>query len=190
MMDKEATMQSADASNTFLLALYSVTGGDTAVKTSMHEVGATIGLDKAESGKMAENLIGMGWVEVKTLSGGIGITAEGIEAALNAGAEPPKGSGSGGAQVAALGAGPLLDAGDRRIVETLLAQAKQGLAKLSADYAVLEEMVIDIKTAEVQLLSPRAKTAVVRAVLRALQAGLAKSGDRKTAECIGQAVGK
>ena len=181
-------MQSTDPSNAYLLALYSVTGGDTAVKTSMHEVGATIGLDKAESGKMAENLIGMGWVEVKTLSGGIGITAEGVEAAQNAGAGPPSGSGS--AQVAGLGAGPLLDAGDRRTVETLLTQVKQGLAKLSADYAVLEEMVIDIKTAEVQLLSPRAKTAVVREVLRALQAGLAKSGDRNTAERIGQVIGK
>jgi hypothetical protein len=181
-------MQSTDPSNAFLLALYSVTGGDTAVKTSMHEVGATIGMDKTESGKMAENLIGMGWVEVKTLSGGIGITTEGVEAAQNAGAGPPSGGGS--AQAAGLGSGPLLDAGDRRTVETLLTQVKQGLAKLSADYAVLEELVIDIKTAEVQLLSPRAKTAVVREVLRALQAGLVKSGDKNTAERIGRVIGK
>jgi hypothetical protein len=181
-------MQSTDPSNAFLLALYSVTGGDTAVKTSMQEVGATIGMDKAESGKMAENLIGMGWVEVKTLSGGIGITTEGVEAAQNAGAGPPSGGGS--TQAAGLGSGPLLDAGDRRTVETLLTQVKQGMAKLPADYAVLEELVIDIKTAEVQLLSPRAKTAVVREVLRALQAGLVKSGDKNTAERIMRVIGK
>ncbi len=179
-------MQSTDSSNAFLLALYSVTGGDTAVKTSMHEVGATIGLDKAESGKMAETLIGMGWVEVKTLSGGIGITAEGVEAARDAGAGPPGGSGPD----AGLGTGPLLDADGRRTVETLLTQVKQCLPKLTADYGLLEDVVVDIKTAEVQLLSPRAKTAVVREVLRALQASLNNSGTRETAERIGRVIGK
>jgi hypothetical protein len=168
----------------FLLALHHATSGDPNVKKSMHEVGAAIGLDKGRAGKVAEEVISKGWAEIKTLSGGIGITAEGVEAALDAGAAAPGGNDP------SLGAGPLLDAADRQAVERLLAQIKQGVAKLPPDYAAMEEMVIDIKTAEVHLLSPRARTAVMKEILDALRSVLADAGAREAADRIGRMLGR
>ncbi len=159
------SMEDATA-KAFLLELYRRTGGDPGAKQSMHDVGAAVGLDKAQAGKTAEALIGLGWAEIKTLSGGIGITAEGIQAAQQ----------QGGAQAGAtliLGAGPWIEDQDRRAIEQILTEIKQQVGQAATEYARLEEMVIDIKTIEVHLLSPRPRSAVIKAVLRGLQTTLA-----------------
>lgn len=164
-----------DTERAFLLELFSGTQGDPNVKKSMHEVGAAIGLDKAQSSKTAEDLIGIGLVEIKTLSGGIGITAEGVDAAHQAGAAPAVGSDR------QLSAGPIIDAQDRQVLEKMLADVKPGIAALKSGYTHLEEMVMDVKTVEVHLLSPKPKTAVIREILRALQSGLEKAGAKEIA---------
>jgi hypothetical protein len=46
--------------------------------------------------------------------------------------------------------------------------------------------VIGIKTMEVYLLSARPKTAVVKALLKALQDAFAAAGDTKTAALVGR----
>ncbi|MBI5550237.1 MAG: hypothetical protein HY911_01930 [Desulfobacterales bacterium] len=168
----------------FLLELYRSADGAAGVQRSMHAVGAAIGLDKEHAGKTAEDLIGKGWVEIKTLSGGIGLTAEGIETAQQEGA----GGGSGGGPLPKLGKGPLLAEPERAAVEKMLSEIRQSIPALKAEYAQLEEMVLDLKTAEVHLLSPRAKTAVIREVLRGLQAALAKAGAKDTADRIGRMI--
>jgi hypothetical protein len=170
----------------FLLELYRSADGDAGTQRSMHVVGAAVGLDKEKAGKTAEDLIGNGWVEIRTLSGGIGLTPEGIEMARQEGAAP---AGAAGDAVSKLGSGPLLGEQERPAVEQMLAEAKQSIAKLNAAYAQLEEMIIDIKTIEVHLLSPRPKTAVVREALRALQPVLAKAGAKETAGRIGRMIG-
>lgn len=173
-----------DPLSAFLLALYSETGGDPSVKTSMQTVGAAIGLDKAQAGKAAEELIGQGWAEIKSLSGGIGITTEGIAAARHAGAAAPDGD------TPSLGPGPLLDEADRQAVKMLLTQIKQEATKLPVDYAAMEEMVIDIKTAEVHLLSPRAKTAVIKELLYALGSTLDAAGAKEAGGLIKSMIGR
>jgi hypothetical protein len=168
----------------FLLELYRSADGAAGVQRSMHAVGAAIGLDKERAGKIAEELIGKGWVEIKTLSGGIGLTAEGIETARQEGA----GGGSGGGPLTKLGKAALLAESERAAVEKILAEIRQGIPTIKADYPQLEEMVLDVKTAEVHLLSPRAKTAVIREVLRALQSALSKAGAKEKADRIGRMI--
>jgi hypothetical protein len=168
----------------FLLELYRSSDGAAGVQRSMHTVGAAIGLDKEHAGKTAEDLIGKGWVEIKTLSGGIGLTAEGIETAQQEGA----GGGSGAGPLPKLGQALLLAESERAAVEQMLAGIRQSISGLKAEYAQLEEMVLDVKTAEVHLLSPRAKTAVIREVLRALQPVLAQTGAKQAADRIGRMI--
>lgn len=149
----------------YLLELYQMTAGDVSIQVSMFEVGAAMGLEKTEAGKIAENLIGDGLVEVKTLSGGIGITAQGIEQAQTAGVAGPTTD-------IDLGNTPVLDKRGKNSVEMVLKEIQACLSQNSTTYERLEEMVIDLKTIEVQLLSPRPKTAIIRQVLRSLHASL------------------
>lgn len=166
----------------FLIELYTQTGGDQAAQISMHAVGAALGMDKTEAGKTAEEIIGLGWAEVRTLSGGIGITAEGVEAAMQAGAAPVGGS------ERKLSGAPFMDGDDCAAVEALLDDIRAAVAGLSSDYGQLESLVIDAKTLTVQLLSPRPRTAIVREVLRALEEGLGKAGAKSISERIGKII--
>ncbi len=146
----------------YLDELYRVTGGDPTVQASMHDVGAAIGLEREAAGKLAEELIAQGYVEIRTLSGGIGITQLGIESA-NAGA------GTTGSAGWRLGGATILDEKDRTAVEAALEAIKNAVGKNSAPYPQMETLVMDIKTIEIQLLSPQPKTAVVREVFLSLQ---------------------
>lgn len=169
--------------NQFLLELYRMTQGDGSVKVATEDVGAAIGLDKEAAGKMSEDLIGEGWIEIKTLSGGIGITAEGVEAARAAGARGPA-----SATALSLGKGPVLDTDGRAAVEALIDTIKRNLSTSQAPYNELEEMVIDLKTLEIQMCSPQPKTAIIREIFRSLEAVLKKTGATQTAQRIAAVV--
>lgn len=149
----------------YLEELYRMTGGDPTVQASMHDVGAVIGLDRGAAGKLAEELIAQGHVEIRTLSGGIGITQLGIESA-NTGAET---TGSAGWR---LGGTTILDEKDRTAVEAALDAIKNALGKNNIPYPQMETMVVDIKTIEIQMLSSQPKTAVIREVFLSLQQSL------------------
>lgn len=151
----------------YLAELYQMTSGDLSAQVSMYDVGAALNLERNTAGKIAEDLIGDGLVEVKTLSGGIGITAQGIEQVQASGLAVEEGS-----PALELGRNPVLEADGKEAVATLLEKIKTALSSENTDYGILEEMVIDIKTIEVQLLSARPKTAIVREVLRALAQSL------------------
>ncbi len=158
----------ASEENNFLLELYEATQSDTGVQTSMYEVGASIGLEKDAAGTMAENLIVQGWVELVSLSGGISITDKGIEKLQLAGGV----SGASGPALQ-LGPGPVFNDTGREAVEKIVAEIKTGIGPIDASYTLLEEIVIDIKTIEVHMLSPKSKVEVVRELLRSLQETLA-----------------
>ena len=71
-------MDSNNITNTTYLAeLYRQTEGDTEAKVSMLDVGSAIGFEEAEARATAENLMIEGLAELKSLSGGIGITTQG-----------------------------------------------------------------------------------------------------------------
>lgn len=167
----------------FLLELYRMTQGDAGIQVSTEDVGAAVGLDKESAGKMSENLIGEGWVAIKTLSGGIGITADGVEAARAAGGREPA-----AATALSLGIGPVLDKDGRAAVETLADDIKRHLSTASTPYAQLEEMVMDLKTLEIQMGSPQPKTAIIREILRSLEGSLIKNGAAQTVQRITAAI--
>jgi len=61
----------------FLIHLFEQTGGDPGTQVSMYDVGEGLGLDRNTASRVAETLIGLQLVEIRTLSGGIGISADG-----------------------------------------------------------------------------------------------------------------
>jgi hypothetical protein len=70
----------------FLVELYHRTQGDASVRVSMFDIGESLGLDRKLSLRTAEELIGTGLAEIKTLSGIIGITTDGVTEAQQLGA--------------------------------------------------------------------------------------------------------
>jgi hypothetical protein len=170
---KEKRNDSMDALETqaerYLDELFKQTAGKVDNKVSMFDIGAVLGLEKEAARRVAEDLIAEGLVEIKTLSGGIGITHQGIEMAQSTA------GGTAGAELT-LGNSPVLDEQGRRSLDTVLTAIKSYLAKTPTAFDRLEEVVIDIKTIEVQLLSPRPKTAVIRTILNSLAEGLRAEG--------------
>ena len=162
----------------FLAELIRSTQGDLQAKISMYEVGAALGLEKTEAGKLAEEVIAEGWAEIKTLSGDIGITSDGIEASSGSAAVSDQ------LQAPGLGDEPIIQNDGRRAVEQIIGRVQDRLKALSIPYESLEEIVLDLKTAQVQLLSPKPKTAIVKEILRSLGDAMHNAGAADTAAQI------
>lgn len=161
----------------YLFELYTVTKGDTGAQASMHDVGAALGLEKADAAAMAESLMYQGFAELKTLSGGIGITAQGLEALDIKVAPAPASTAASPGKETSLGRETVLGGQSKKAAETMIQDIKAGMAKDKGSYAFLEEMVMDIKTIEVQMLSPRPKTAVIREVFQSMHDNFIAAGD-------------
>ena len=80
----------------FLAALIQAAKGDPGTSVDMYKIGTSLGLDKEETRRMGEELIGRWLVEIKSLSGAVGVTEEGFKTAAElglSGAETPSGPG-------------------------------------------------------------------------------------------------
>jgi len=172
-MDSDST-----TNRTYLAELYRETEGDIDAQVSMLDIGAAVGFEEGESRTTAENLMILGLVELKTLSGGIGITREGLE---ELGITPVAVASSAPEESLHFGRDVILNDADRQLAEALVADLKIEITREKFDYPSLEQIVIDIKTIEVQLLSPSPKVAVIREILRSLLAVISKSGDGRLA---------
>jgi len=166
----------------YLEELFKLTEGKIDSTVSMFDIGAVMGLERDAARRLAEDLIAEGLVEIKTLSGAIGITPQGIESAQRLGYAET-------GPALTLGKAPLLDESGRRALDTVLTAIKGHLAKTPTAFERLEEMVIDIKTIEVQLLSPRPKTAILRAVLGSLKEALHAAGASALADDLNKMIG-
>lgn len=163
----------------FLDELHLQTKGDRTARVSMYDVGATLGLSRAESGSLAESLMVEGLVELKTLAGGIAITSEGL-AILGVTA-----TGQGAAEQApSFSSGPLATDRDRQMIGQIVGQIKDSIAGHSVGYDRLEEIVIDLKTLELHMLSPRPKVPVLRALLRSLYEALVAADIKQAATML------
>lgn len=136
------------------------TEGNTAAQVSMYAIGETIGLDRDTSARAAEDLIAKGLVEIRTLSGAIGLSEDG--AGLLEETE-------GGGATSRLGTESPLNPSQCALVEQTLTRLKSELGGRSLAYETLSEMMADIRGIEAQLASPRAKTDIVRACLASLR---------------------
>lgn len=159
----------------FLFELYACTGTDLNAQVSMYDVGQTLGMEKNDAASMAESLYIEGLAELKTLSGGIGITREGLSALDIKSETAPDTSLS-------LGTAMILDEQGRACLDLILPEIKIMAAQTRLEYPVMEEILMDIKTMEVQMLSPKPKTAVIREVLKSIQGGCEASGAKDLAQ--------
>ncbi len=168
----------------FLLKLFNETGKDQTTKVSMHDIGESIGLEREESSRTAEELIGRGMVEVKTLSGGIGITEYGVNEAGKLAGNTSDNSGT------ALGKEPVVDENGQKSVDTVASFIKKRTGNLGLNFEDLSEITADLKTIDVQLTSSRPKTAIIRecfvSILKLLQRIGDKAGEEKINALIKQ----
>jgi hypothetical protein len=165
----------------FFTAFLKETAGELTSQVSMYDMGERIGLDRNEASRAAENIMAEGWAEVRTLSGGIGITQKGIDAAV------ALGGGNAGQQVIpGLGSGALLEAGARQSVETVVAGLKLQTESVGLGFEVLAELVADLRTIDAQLASPRPKTAILRACFKSILGLLSSAGLTERLDSIKQ----
>jgi hypothetical protein len=156
----------------FIVELYHRTLGDGSVKVSMYDIGESLGLDRKLSLRTAEELIGTGLAEIKTLSGGIGITADGVTEAQQLGASLQDIAGSN----ISLQDVPVLDESGHQAVEQVVTKLKGQTNQYALDFDSLAELMADLKTIDAQLSSPNPKTAIIRECFRSI-VGLLQSMD-------------
>jgi hypothetical protein len=155
----------------FLTALFELSKGDVSRQVSMYNVGETIGMDRDEAARAAEVLMGNGLVEIKTLSGGIGITEAAVAAIKEtSGAGDEK---SGGPQ--ALPKAPIISAESKSAIDTVLTAIKYHINELGLPFDAVAGILADIKTIEAQLTSPSPKTPIIRECFVSLKSWTDKS---------------
>ncbi|MFT5697915.1 MAG: hypothetical protein ACI8ZB_000769 [Desulforhopalus sp.] len=157
-------------STTYLQELYNTTQGDTETQISMHDVGAAIGMEKADAGRIAEDLMVQGYIELKTLAGAISITDEGL---LSLGITPTKPTNQSDAYK--LSPGPVVIDSDREIIAQVTQGIKSESAKHVQEYSATEQTVFDLKVIELHLLSPSPKTVVLLELFKSLGQSCAKN---------------
>jgi len=159
----------------FLLQIYNSTKGDTSVQVSMYDIGAALDFDRDASSKLAEELIGWELIEIRTLSGGIGICAGAVTEIEEAGIAESHTQET----IGALGSEPIIDGDARRAVERISEDVKEQVGSLGLKFDLLTELMADLKTIDAQLESPRPKTAIIRESLKSLKDVLVMSGADK-----------
>lgn len=166
----------------YLQQLYQMSGGDVAVEVSMYDIGTALGLDRSGSGAIAEDLIIDGYAELKNLTGGISITSAGLRL-LKVDTGDTADDSSEAKLV--LGEAEVLGPEVAKAVAALVDELKMAITEGGFDYKQAEELVIDIKTLEIQLLSNRPKTAIVREILRSAANLLA---ERESGVALGEHI--
>ena len=159
----------------FLIQLFEQTKGDVSIQVSMYDIGELLGMDRDTASGVAQELMGRQLAEIRTLSGGIGISAAG-SAMIQESVGPPV---SGSSEAANLGTAPVLAAGGQQTVEQVVSELKNQTGSLGLDFDALGELMADLKTMGAQLDSSRPKTAIVRECLRSILGVVEKAKNRQ-----------
>jgi hypothetical protein len=165
-----------DISLHFFRSLVIKTGGDTQKQVSMHEIGNEAGLEKSASKNIAEELMSLGLIDIRTLSGGIGLTAEGILEAQNWFADITEASSSG----TTLGNHPVVGEKNGAVIADILTGLKPRIGNLGLAFDELTELLADIQSLEAQMRSSRPKTAIVRECFRSMLPVLTRGSETET----------
>ena len=157
----------------FLIQLFEQTSGDSSAQASMYDIGEGLGLDRDASSRVAETLMGLELVEIRTLSGGIGISADGADEVRRLmGSVVPSGDSPG-----RLSDQPVMDPGSIQGVEHVAGALKGQAGNLGLDFDGLSELMADLKTIDAQLGSSRPKTAIIRECLRSIKEVMEGAGN-------------
>ena len=160
--------------------LVRTTEGNTAAQASMYAIGETIGLDRDTSALAAEDLMAKGLVEIRTLSGAIGLSEDGASLSREA---------NEGGAANRLGTESPLNPSQCELVEQTLIQLKSGLGGRNLGFETLSEMMADIRSIEAQLASPKAKTDIVRACFASLRDGARESRQKDWLQALENLLG-
>ena len=147
-----------DATRQFMIQLMEETNGDQSAQSSMYEVGASLGLDRDNASRVAEELMGLQLVEIRTLSGGIGMSSAGFEMMQEL-LGPTDMTGN---PATRLGDEPILTSSGREAVVEIANEIKRDAGTLGLDFDSLSELMADLKSIDAQLESSRTKTAILR----------------------------
>jgi len=157
-------MNSEEISSTnYLQELYNSSQGSIEAQVSMYDIGVNIGIEKAEAGRLAEGLMVEGYVELKTLAGGIAITNEGL---IFLGFSPEIENTQ--EEQLTFSVGPTASESDHTLAEQLKTNIQQELSKQDLEYTTIEQIVLDLKSIELHLMSPTPKTAVILALFHSI----------------------
>jgi hypothetical protein len=159
----------------FLKHLFDQTEGQTSRQISMYAIGAELGWDREAASQTAQGLMASGLVDIRTLSGGIGLSSEGA-AMVQAAFDSAKGSPA----VPRLADSPVMDRAACEAVEGLCDAIKAQASRQGLDFDALAELMADLKTIAHQLGSPRPKTAIVRECLRSLEGVLKRFAQNRS----------
>ena len=175
-----------ERSRQFLIQLFKQTKGDPSAQASMYEVGKSLGMDRDTSCRVAETLIGSQLVEIRTLSGGIGISSDG--------AEEIKGligdTASAGKSLGKLSDQPLMDPIGCQAVQQVAEEIKSQAGKLGLNFDGLSALMADLKTIDAQMGSSRPKTAIIRECLHSLDEILEGSTESQISVKIRKLLGE
>ena len=160
-----------DIGRKFLIQLYTETNGDASIQVSMYDIGNMLGLERDDASRVAEDLMGWELVEIRTLSGGIGIHPEAVnEIRALAGDDGP-----GAENNSRIGHELILGEAGRQVIEDLSGEIKSQAGTLGLEFEPLSEMMADLKTMDAQLDSPRPKTAIFRQCLGSIKDNIANT---------------
>jgi hypothetical protein len=164
----------------FLLELFSQTGGEPSVQVSMYDIGTALGMDRKAASRVAEELIGWELADIRTLSGGIGISSNGIEEARLLTGGPASSEEIG----FTLGNDSAIDEAGCGKIEEITRDLKHQAGSLDLAFDALNEFLADLKTIDAQLGSPKPKTIIIRECLRSLMVAAKQAGAGESAAKI------
>ena len=173
-----------DLGQQFLIQLFEQTRGDVSTQVSMYDIGEVLGMDRDTASCVAQELMGRQLAEIRTLSGGIGISADGsarVQESMG-----PMASDS--FEPANWGNAPVLNSGDKQTVGQVVSELKSQTGSLGLDFDTLGELMADLKTMEAQLDSSRPKTAILQECLRSVLGMVEKAQDSRISGRIRQLV--
>ena len=170
----------------FLIQLFEQTRGDSTVQVSMYDIGDQLGLERNSASAVAQELIGSMLVEIRTLSGGIGISADGLQMARKL-IGPMESNGN---EFVRLDDTPLVNSTGRQAVEQIVSELKNQAGSLELDFDTFTDLMADLKTIDAQLGSSRPKTAIIRECLISVLSVLKNAGNNETAGRIRTLIGK
>jgi hypothetical protein len=175
-----------DAGRDFLLQIYQKTNGNTTAQVSMYDIGEKLGLERESASRVAEDLIANQLVEIRTLSGGIGISDAGVqEIQTMTGMQL-----SGDNQITPLGTEKILDQNGSQAVRQVVDDLKDQAGNLGLDFDTLGELMADINTVSAQLASSRPKIAIIKECLRSLLGVAERANDNESLARISVLLGE
>ena len=170
----------SDTSEAFFKALFQKTDGDISRQISMYDVGQNAGIDKPSTARIAEELMSLGVIDIRTLSGGIGLTEEGAAEGHRRFTENSGGNG----ECITLGNHPVISEAIRSALEEMLASIRLQMGTSGLDFNDLAELLADIRTIDAQLASTKPKTAIIRECLTSISPTLGRCPDPRLASRV------